>query len=54
MLLDLFCNLNVAFVILAYDKGTCRVLVNPMDNAGTDFTIDAGKAVFAMVHDGID
>ena len=54
MLLDLLCNFLMCIVILSDNQRTCRVHINAVDNSRTDFTVNSGKAVFAVVHHCVD
>ena len=40
-------------VVLAYDKGAGRILVDPMDDTRPQLSVDTGQTVSAVIHDRV-
>jgi hypothetical protein len=51
--LQLCGNVPVGCIILAYDKGACCILIDPVDDTRPDLAVDPGKAVPAVIHDRV-
>ena len=54
MYLDLFRNLDMRLIILTYDQRSGRILIDSVDNARTDLSIDAGQRLLTVIHNGIN
>ena len=48
MLLQLFRQNLMSAVVFAYDKRTCRIHINPVDDSGTDNSVNSGKLISAV------
>ena len=53
MILQLLGKIAVCSVVFTYQKSTCGILVNAVDDSWPHNTVNAGQVPLAMVHNGI-